>query len=227
MRFGILLFPASNCADDCFKIIKDVMKKDVEYIWHKDEFKDFNRYDCIIIPGGFSYGDYLRPGAIARFSPAMEGLIEYAKEGRPVIGICNGFQILLEASLLPGAMMRNNGLKFICKFTNVKVENNQTPFTNTCSEGQILKMPLASGDGNYYTTKENLEELKNNNQIIFRYSGENPNGSLDNIAGICNKEGNILGIMPHPDRSGEDMIGSSHGRIIFDSIIKYLEGRGK
>lgn len=229
MKFGIVVFPGSNCDQDCFYVIKDVLNRPVKYIWHKD--KGLNNFDCLILPGGFSYGDYLRTGAIARFSPIMERISEFARRGKAIIGICNGFQILLEAGLLPGAMVRNKNLHFICKYVFIKVENNRTPFTNFCEKNQILKIPIAHNEGNYYIDKEKFAELKRNRQIVFRYCSRegattnefNPNGAIDNIAGIINKKGNILGMMPHPERSSESALGSGDGLLVFKSIVKWLE----
>jgi phosphoribosylformylglycinamidine synthase len=226
MKFGVVVFPGSNCDQDCFHTLKDILKQEVDYIWHKDP--SISGYDCIILPGGFSYGDYLRTGAIARFSPVMKSIIREAKRGRRVLGICNGFQILLEAGLLPGAMLRNRNLKFICKYVHIRVENNNTPYTKLFSKGTVLKIPIAHGEGCYYADKETIKKLEKRGQIIFRYSdikGEatpsaNPNGSLGNIAGICNEDGNVLGMMPHPERSSEGVLGSEDGKRIFESIIK-------
>ncbi|GAI29740.1 unnamed protein product, partial [marine sediment metagenome] len=203
--------------------------KEVDFIWHKE--KNLAGYDCLILPGGFSYGDYLRTGAIARFSPVMSLVEAYAREGGLVIGICNGFQILLEAGLLPGAMIRNENLQFVCKFIHIRVENPQTPYTNLCRRGQILKIPIAHIEGNYYADRKILQELRKNEQIIFRYCSKdgaiseesNPNGSKEAIAGICNKDGNILGMMPHPERASEHLLGSEDGRLIFESIIRRIE----
>ena len=231
MRFGVIVFPGSNCDQDCFYVIKDILNHPIEYIWHKDtRLNDFN---CIILPGGFSYGDYLRTGAIARFSPIMKQVSSFTQRGGLVIGICNGFQILLEAGLLPGAMLRNKNLNFICKYVYVKTENNETPFTNLCSRSQILKIPIAHNEGNYYIDKDGLKKLEKNRQIIFRYcspSGNinkefNSNGALANIAGIINKEGNVLGMMPHPERSSEEILGSESGFLIFKSIVKWLKNK--
>lgn len=232
MKFGVVMFPGSNCDVDCFYVVKEVLKEDVEYIWHKEPFRELKKYDCIILPGGFSYGDYLRPGAIARFSNAMEGIVDFAEKGGLVLGICNGFQVLLEAGLLPGAMKRNKNLRFICDNVFVRVENNTIPFTLKCEKGQVLKIPIAHGDGNYHIDGKTLEEMKGNNQIVFRYCDEkgevseeaNPNGSVDNIAGICNRRGNVLGMMPHPERCSEEILGSADGKLIFDSIMKHLKG---
>jgi len=229
MEFGIVVFPGSNCDQDCFYVIKDILNQSVKYIWHKDTRLD--NIDCIVLPGGFSYGDYLRTGAIARFSPIMKRISEFAKGGKAVIGICNGFQILLEAGLLPGAMLRNRNLHFICKYVYIKAENNETPFTNVCKKNQILKIPIAHNEGNYYVDEEGLKELERNKQIIFRYCNRegrtssefNPNGAIDNIAGIMNRKGNVLGMMPHPERSSESALGSNDGLLVFKSVIKWLE----
>ena len=229
MKFGVVVFPGSNCDQDCFYIVRDILNKPIKYIWHRDTRLD--GFDCIILPGGFSYGDYLRTGAIARFSPVMKSLYAFANKGRIVIGICNGFQILLEAGLLPGAMLRNKDLHFICKHTYIKTENNNTVFTNLCVRNQILKIPIAHNEGNYYIDEEGLVELKINEQIVFRYcspegkisSEFNPNGALEDIAGIMNKEGNVLGMMPHPERSSELELGSKDGILVFNSIVKWLE----
>jgi phosphoribosylformylglycinamidine synthase I len=230
MKFGIVIFPGSNCDQDCFWAVKSVLGENVEYIWHQD--MDVDGFDCIIIPGGFSYGDYLRPGAIARFSRIMKSIVEFAAKGGLVIGICNGFQILLEVGLLPGAMLPNKNLHFICRDTYLKVENNQTPFTHLAESGQILKMPIAHHEGNFYIALEGLKRLWDNQQIVLRYcaaSGEvdaddNPNGAVDNIAGIVNQQRNVFGLMPHPERSSEKILGSnsSDGLLIFKSIEGWL-----
>jgi len=229
MRFGVVVFPGSNCDYDCYWVVKHLLGKEVDFIWHKE--KNLAGYDCLILPGGFSYGDYLRTGAIARFSPVMSLVEAYAREGGLVIGICNGFQILLEAGLLPGAMIRNKNLQFVCKFIHVRVENPRTPYTNLCRRGQVLKIPIAHIEGNYYADGKILQELRKNEQIIFRYCSKdgaiseesNPNGSKEAIAGICNKDGNILGMMPHPERASEHLLGSEDGRLIFESIIRRIE----
>lgn len=229
MKFGVVQFPGSNCDYDCYYALKYILKVYTELIWHK-ETNTFG-YDCIVLPGGFSYGDYLRVGAIARYSPVMKAVIDFARRGGLVIGICNGFQILTEVGLLPGALIRNNCLHFICKQQTIRVENTKTPFTSWCQEGQILKIPIAHGEGCYYADQNTIDELEENNQVLFRYCGSqgeivpeaNPNGSLHNIAGICNKERNILGLMPHPERSMEDCLGSTDGRLIFESVIHYLK----
>ena len=229
MKIGVVVFPGSNCDHDCEHIFKDVLGQYVEMIWHKETL--LAGLDAIVIPGGFSYGDYLRTGAIARFSPVMGAVKEFAQKGVLVIGICNGFQILLEAGLLPGAMLRNRSLHFICKDVHVRVENAATPFTSACRPGQVLKIPIAHADGNYYTDPVTLAGLKANAQVVFRYCDadgkvtpeSNPNGSLDSIAGIRNAEGNVLGMMPHPERCVEKMLGNEDGRLIFLSMIDALE----
>jgi len=230
MRFGVVIFPGSNCDYDCYYVIKEVMGQDVSFIWHKEE--NLKGYDCIVLPGGFSYGDYLRTGAIARFSPVMRGIEKFAREGGLVIGICNGFQILLEAGILPGAMRKNESLHFICKSIYIRVENNNTPFTRIFQKGQVLKIPIAHFEGNYYADSQTLKKLKEDNQIVFRYcdkegrilSEANPNGSVEAIAGICNEEGNVLGMMPHPERASEAILGSEDGRGIWESIIESYRG---
>ena len=228
MKFGVVVFPGSNCDQDCFYVVKDVLKQPVKYIWHKDT--ELDNFDCIILPGGFSYGDYLRTGAVARFSPVMDSVIDFAKRGGIVIGICNGFQILLESGVLPGAMLRNTNLHFICKYVYIKTENIKTPFTNLCKKNQILKIPIAHNEGNYYIDDDGLKSLEKNGQIVFRYCSpdgdvnkeSNPNGALANIAGIINREGNVLGMMPHPERSSEAELGSEDGFLILRSILKWL-----
>jgi len=222
MKFGVVVFPGSNCDRDCYYVIKDILRKPVSYIWHKET--DLNGFDCVILPGGFSHGDYLRAGAIARFSPVMNTIADFADKGGVVIGICNGFQILLEAGLLPGAMLRNKGLHFICRYEYIKVENSDTPFTGIYKMGQILRMPIAHNDGNYYLDDEGVADLEKNKQVVFRYLS-NPNGSVNNIAGIVNKKGNILGMMPHPERSSETALGSKDGLYIFESMVKWLENK--
>ena len=229
MNFGVIVFPGSNCDHDCVHVISSVLDQKAVPVWHKET--SLTGLDAIILPGGFSYGDYLRTGAIARFSPVMKAVQQFAREGGMVLGICNGFQILLEAGLLPGAMLRNQSLSFICKDVHVKVENAATPFTGLCTSGQVLKIPIAHADGNYYTDPVTLAALQANAQIIFRYctlegkvtSDANPNGSLDNIAGIRNAEGNVLGLMPHPERCAEDVLGNDDGRVIFLSMIDALK----
>ena len=217
MRFGVIVFPGSNCDSDCYNVVKNVLKQPVDYVWHHET--DLKRFDCLILPGGFSYGDYLRCGAIARFSPVMESVKIFADRGGLVIGICNGFQILTEAGLLPGALKRNDNLTFICKPVKLKVENDRTPFTKKLKKGQVLTIPIAHGEGNYICDKATLAELKKNKQIVFTYQGENPNGSMAKIAGICNKKRNVLGMMPHPERVSEQLLGSEDGLKVFQSIL--------
>ena len=231
MKFGVIIFPGSNCDFDAYQMIRSVIKKEVEFLWHQDE--DLKGSDCVILPGGFSYGDYLRTGAIARFAPIMKKVYQFAREGGLVIGICNGFQILLETGLLPGAMLRNTSLRFVCKYVYIRAEETDTPYSNVCQKYQVLKIPVAHTDGNYYISEKGLAKLKDNNQIIFRYCNPqgnidaafNPNGALYNIAGICNLKGNVLGMMPHPERCGEKILGSEDGRYVFESIVNYLKGR--
>ena len=231
MNIGIIVFPGSNCDHDCEHVFKDVLGQSVTMVWHKVD--SVSGLDAIIIPGGFSYGDYLRTGAIARFSPVMNALREFAQSGGLVMGICNGFQILLEAGLLPGAMLRNRSLHFVCKDVHIRVENAATPFTGACRPGQVLRIPIAHAEGNYYTDPVTLAGLQANAQVIFRYctqDGEvipeaNPNGSLDNIAGIRNAEGNVLGMMPHPERSAEELLGNEDGRLVFTSMLEVLRKR--
>ena len=228
MKFGVVMFPGSNCDHDTYHVISKVIGQPVDFIWHRQ--KSVGDCDAIILPGGFSYGDYLRTGAIARFSPVMGAVKEFASRGGLVMGICNGFQILCEAGLLPGALLRNKNLKFICEHVNMRVEAVDTPFTNRCRRGQVLSVPIAHGDGNYFCDADTLRELQRENRIVFKYSSEagvvdevsNPNGSLDNIAGICNHERNVLGLMPHPERASEALLGSNDGRIIFYSLADTL-----
>lgn len=227
-KFGVVVFPGSNCDHDAYYSLKKVLGYEVSFLWHKD--KDLQNSDVIVLPGGFSYGDYLRTGSIARFSPIMEKVITFAENGGIVIGICNGFQILLEAGLLPGVMIKNDSLKFVCKDVYLKIENTDTIFTKGIKDLNVLKIPVAHGDGNYFADQNTLKELERNNQIVFRYvsaSGEftsesNPNGSLENIAGIMNKKGNILGMMPHPERACDPILGRTDGAGIFKSIAESI-----
>ncbi|MBD3108878.1 phosphoribosylformylglycinamidine synthase subunit PurQ [Bacillus sp. AGMB 02131] len=219
MKFAVIVFPGSNCDVDMYHAIKDELGEEVEYVWHTET--DLSSYDGILLPGGFSYGDYLRTGAIARFSNVMEQVIKAANEGKPVLGVCNGFQILLEAGLLPGAMRRNESLHFICRNVSLKVENNKTMFTNLYEENEVITIPIAHGEGNYYCDEETLQKLKENNQIAFTYGGTNPNGSLADIAGITNERGNVLGMMPHPERAVDALLGSADGLKLFKSIVKH------
>jgi phosphoribosylformylglycinamidine synthase subunit PurQ / glutaminase len=224
MKFGIVVFPGSNCDFDAYQAIKTACLGDVIYLWHGDN--SLQGCDVVILPGGFSYGDYLRSGAISHFSPIMKAVVEFANKGGTVIGICNGFQILLETGLLPGAMRKNIGMRFVCKDTYLKVENNQTQFTKRCS-GTILKIPIAHAEGNYFCDSKTLKKLNEENRVVFRYTDSqgnvtpeaNPNGALDNIAGIINSRGNVLGMMPHPERACEIILGSADGRSIFESIV--------
>jgi len=225
MRFGIIVFPGTWSDRDCYYAIGDILKQEVDYIWHKEA--DLGGYDCIILPGGFSYGDYLRPGAIARFSPVMTSLERFASEGKLVIGICNGFQILCESGLLPGVLLRNDHLEYRCQWTYLKVENGSTSFTSSCKNGQVLKIPISHYEGRYYADDAILAELEADKRVVFRYStstgditdAANPNGAVHNIAGIINKKGNVLGMMPHPERACQPLLGSSDGNLIWESII--------
>lgn len=216
MRFAVIVFPGSNCDVDMYHAVKDGLGEEVEYVWHNET--DLSRFDAILLPGGFSYGDYLRAGAIARFSPVMGEVKKAAEEGKFVLGVCNGFQILLESGLLPGAMRRNQTLKFHCFQTKLKVVNNQTAFTKEYNQDELITIPIAHGEGNYYCDEATLAELKANNQIVFTYQ-ENPNGSIIDIAGICNKKGNVLGMMPHPERAMEELLESADGKKLFTSIL--------
>lgn len=218
MKFAVIVFPGSNCDIDMYHAIKDELGEDVEYVWHDTE--SLEGFDGVLLPGGFSYGDYLRTGAIARFSNVMQEVVKAANAGKPVLGVCNGFQILLEAGLLPGAMKRNESLKFICRPTQLKVANNQTMFSNVYQPNEVITVPIAHGEGNYYCDEETLANLKENNQIVFTYEGTNPNGSLENIAGITNEKGNVLGMMPHPERAVDELLGGADGLKLFQSIVK-------
>ena len=228
MKFGVVIFPGSNCDHDTLFVLRDIFKQDAIFLWHKEH--DLKNVDCVILPGGFSYGDYLRSGSIAAFSPLMQEVKEFASRGGLVLGICNGFQVLLELGLLPGAMLRNKNLKFLCQYVHLRVDNTDTPFTNTAKRGQVLQIPIAHYDGNYYSSPETIREVKKNNQIILRYSDANGrlsdeanvNGSLECIAGLINTAGNVMGMMPHPERASEALLGSEDGRIIFESLIKNL-----
>ncbi|WP_124726505.1 phosphoribosylformylglycinamidine synthase subunit PurQ [Staphylospora marina] len=223
MKFAVPVFPGSNCDIDCLRAVRDVLGEQATAVWHREE--DLSEFDAIILPGGFSYGDYLRTGAIAQFSPVMEGVKKAAAEGKLVIGICNGFQILLESGLLPGAMLPNANLKFICNFQTLRVENNQTPFTLDYEEGEEIRIPIAHGEGNYYCDERTLKELKDGNRIVFTYAGENPNGSVGAVAGICNEAGNVLGLMPHPERAVLEWMGSTDGRRVFTSMLRWWKER--
>ena len=216
MKFGVIVFPGSNCDHDCYYAVQSVIGKPVEFIWHQDT--SLKGFDAVILPGGFSYGDYLRTGALAKFSPVMSEVKAFADKGGLVIGICNGFQILAEAGLLPGALMRNVTRKYICKFLKLSVETTNSPFTNQLQKGQILSIPIGHGDGNYFADAETLKQLNGEDQVAFRYHNENPNGSLENIAGIINAKRNVLGMMPHPERCAETLLGNAAGLGVFRSI---------
>ena len=228
MKFGVIVFPGSNCDHDAYHVISKHVGQPVNFIWHRET--DLGDYDAVIIPGGFSYGDYLRVGALASFSPVMSAVKEFAARGGFVLGICNGFQILCESGLLPGALIRNRELHFICKHVHVRAESADTPFTNELARGRVLHLPIAHAEGNYVCDDETLRELQSEDRIIFRYCDErgqlseeaNCNGSRDHIAGICNRERNVLGLMPHPERACEDLLGSSDGRDIFRSLASTL-----
>ena len=228
MRFGILVFPGTWSDTDCYHQVKTVLGQEADYVWHRQ--KSLAGYDCVIVPGGFSYGDYLRAGALARFAPVMEALAHFAESGGPVVGICNGFQVLCEAGLLPGVLMRNAHLEYRCQWTNLRTERTDTPFTSRCNPAQALRIPVSHGEGNYYADEATLDRLEDNGQVLFRYcdnagqasDAANPNGSARNIAGILNEQGNVLGMMPHPERSCEPLLGSEDGNLIFLSLIDHL-----
>ena len=229
MKFGVVQFPGSNCDFDAYHALRNVMKRPTAMLWHKDH--DLQGVDCVVLPGGFAYGDYLRVGAIARFSPLMQEVRAFARGGGHVLGICNGFQVLLELGLLPGAMLRNKDLKFLCQHVHIRVEDAKTDFTRAARKGQVLRIPIAHFDGNYYAPARTLKDLERNGQVVFRYceadgkmtAAANVNGSMGHIAGIRNKEGNVLGLMPHPERASEALLGSEDGRAIFESLILSLE----
>jgi phosphoribosylformylglycinamidine synthase len=231
MKFGVLVFPGSNCDRDTYHVIAEIARQPVTFLWHDSE--DLQDVDAVLVPGGFAYGDYLRTGAIARFSPVMQSVQKFAAGGGPVLGICNGFQILTEAGLLPGALMRNAGLKYICKQVHLRVETVDSPFTNQLAKREVLQIPIGHMEGNYFCTPEDLRRLEGEDRIAFRYSTPagkiapeaNPNGSLGNIAGILNEARNVLGMMPHPDRSSEKLLGSSDGWKIFASMVEALATR--
>ncbi len=229
MRFGVVVFPGSNCDYDCFYVLKNVLHQDVVFLWHQEE--DLRGCDCIILPGGFSYGDYLRTGAIARFSPIMRVVQDFTLRGGIVLGICNGFQILLEGGLLPGALLPNRDGRFVCRYVSLRVENTNTPFTLLFSPGEVIHIPIAHYQGNFFLPPEELERVRDNQQVIFRYCGPlgevtpafNPNGSVDNIAGIASSNLRVVGMMPHPERASEELLGSSDGQKIFLSVVKWWE----
>jgi phosphoribosylformylglycinamidine synthase subunit PurQ / glutaminase len=233
MKFAIVVFPGSNCDHDAYHVAKDVIGHDASYVWHKDS--SLGGADVVVLPGGFAHGDYLRTGAIARFSPVMQAVKAFADAGGPVLGVCNGFQILLESGLLPGAMLRNSGLKFICEHVSVRVEQTDTPFTAACRQGQVLRIPINHGEGNYYAPDDLLDRLERDRRVIFRYvdaaSGEptsaaNPNGAARNIAGICSERRNVVGMMPHPERACEPILGSADGLVLFESVVRALTATG-
>jgi phosphoribosylformylglycinamidine synthase subunit PurQ / glutaminase len=228
VKFGVVVFPGSNCDADTLHAFKDVMGQPAVYLWHKDH--DLAGVDCVVLPGGFSYGDYLRSGAIARFSPLMGDVRAFADRGGLVLGICNGFQVLLELGLLPGAMLRNKRLKFLCRYVTLRLENDRTRFTHRGKKGQLLNIPIAHFDGNFYAPPDTLKEIEDRGQVVFRYSDAegrttpeaDVNGSLNNIAGLINARGNVLGMMPHPERAAESLLGSEDGRVIFESLLAAL-----
>ena len=232
ITFGIVVFPGSNCDHDAYHAAADVFGQRAEYLWHKDA--DLKGADVVILPGGFAHGDYLRTGAIARFSPIMPAVVDFARRGGPVLGICNGFQVLLESGLLPGAMLRNRDLRYHCEHVIVRVEQTDTPFTETAVKGQRLRLPIAHGEGNYFADPETIAELEASRRVIFRYCDENgrvtdaanPNGAANNIAGICNEARNVVGLMPHPERACEGVLGSADGRVMFESIVSALAHEG-
>ncbi len=228
LKFGIVVFPGSNCDHDSHYVAETILGQEARLIWHKES--SLGEVDVVILPGGFSYGDYLRCGALARFSPIMKDIVRFANSGGVVFGICNGFQVLVEAGLLPGVLLRNDSLKFVCKYVNLRVENSGTLFTSRCRKGEILEIPIAHGDGNYFTDDDTLKRLEDGNQVVFRYcdqsgilTGEsNPNGSISNIAGIINEQGNVMGMMPHPERASDPALHHTDGRKVFDSIVESL-----
>jgi phosphoribosylformylglycinamidine synthase len=232
MTFAVVVFPGSNCDHDAYYAVKHVLGQDARFVWHKET--TLGDADVVVLPGGFSHGDYLRTGAIARFSPIMPAVNAFAAAGRPVLGICNGFQILLECGLLPGAMLRNRDLKFHCEFVGVRVERTDTPFTVLCSPGQMLRMPIAHGEGNYYAPPETIAALEAAGRVVFRYAAPdgsltdaaNPNGSINSIAGICNEGRNVVGLMPHPERACEVAVGSADGLVLFESVVRSLATMG-
>ena len=232
MKFAVVVFPGSNCDHDAYHAARHVLGQEAEFVWHKES--DLKGADVVILPGGFSHGDYLRTGAIAKFSPVMKTVAEFARGGGPVLGICNGFQILLESAMLPGAMLRNRDLKFHCEYVHVRVEQTDTPFTSRADLGQILRVPVAHGEGNYYAAPEILRELEASRRVVFRYcdpdgrisDASNPNGSANNIAGICSESRNVVGLMPHPERACESVLGSADGLVMFESVVSSLSTVG-
>jgi phosphoribosylformylglycinamidine synthase len=232
ITFGIIVFPGSNCDHDAYHAATEVMGQRAEYLWHKDT--DLKGADVVILPGGFAHGDYLRTGAIARFSPILPAVVDFARKGGPVLGICNGFQVLLEAGLLPGAMLRNRDLRYHCEHVIVRVEQTDTPFTEAAARGQRLRLPIAHGEGNYFADPETIADLEASRRVIFRYCNDrgevtdasNPNGAVNNIAGICSEGRNVVGLMPHPERACEGLLGSGDGRVMFESVVRSLAQEG-
>ena len=228
MRIGVVVFPGSNCDHDTYHVVKHVCGQEARFVWHKDS--DLKGLDAVVLPGGFAYGDYLRTGAIARFSPVMQAVTAFASRGGPVFGICNGFQILQEASLLPGAMLRNRGVRFLSQAVHIRVERTDTPVTAGLAEGEVLTMPIAHGEGNFYLPPDDLRRLEDEGRVVFRYTtrdglldpSANPNGSLGAIAGVCNRERNVVGLMPHPERAAEPELGSADGRRLFEALIRSM-----
>lgn len=232
MKFAIVVFPGSNCDHDAYYAARHVLGQEAEFVWHKES--SLKGADVVVLPGGFSHGDYLRTGAIARFSPVMDAVSDFARKGGPVLGICNGFQILLESGMLPGAMLRNRDLKFHCEHVHVRVEQTDTPFTSRATSGQVLRIPIAHGEGNYYADPEVLQQLEASGQVVIRYcdpqgrltEAGNPNGAANNIAGLCNESRNVVGLMPHPERACEPVLGSGDGLVIFESVVSALTAHG-
>ncbi len=220
MKFGVVVFPGSNCDRDVAYVTRDILSQPTRMVWHQDT--DISDVDVVILPGGFSYGDYLRCGAIARFSPIMSSVIEHAQKGKFVLGICNGFQVLTESGLLPGALIRNRDLHFICDRVPLKIERNDLPWTQGYQSCEQITLPVAHGEGKFYADEKTLAELEDNNQVVFRYEGENPNGSLKDIAGICNRDGNVLGMMPHPERASDTMLGNTDGLKLFQGLLEQV-----
>ena len=223
MKFGVIVFPGSNCDRDVAYVTRDLLHQPTRMVWHEET--DICDLDVVVIPGGFSYGDYLRCGALARFSPVMQSIMLHAEKGKFVLGVCNGFQVLTEAGLLPGALMRNRDLHFVCDRVPVKVERSHLPWTQAYLPGQVITLPIAHGDGQFYTDINTLRQLEDNNQVLFRYEGNNPNGSVNNIAGICNRHGNVLGMMPHPERASDPMLGGTDGIRLFKGLLDVVEAR--
>lgn len=217
MKFGVVVFPGSNCDRDVAYVTQDIFKQPTRMVWHEET--DISDLDVVIVPGGFSYGDYLRCGAIARFSPVMQQVVSHAQQGKFVLGICNGFQVLTEAGLLPGALMRNRDMHFICDRAAIKVERTNLPWTQAYEQNQVITLPIAHGEGQFYADSDVLAQLETNRQVLFRYEGNNPNGSLNNIAGICNEAGNVLGMMPHPERASDPMLGGTDGLKLFEGLL--------